>query len=96
MRSEQKGQFEVKLVFRSVKGRNKVNTETIGLESNDSKPLEVHVLPPQYTKNLLLSIPHRLLALGLRTGVFANVETLDDVFNKDNHEFTVCVPFKTQ
>ena len=72
------GKFDLIATFRNVKG-NSINDAT-----RSKKTLRFHIVSPQRTRNLVFSIAHRLLVIALRRGAIDGIETLDELFAKDN------------
>ena len=71
------GSFMLHLQIRNLKTNSLMNGE----KATQNTKLNFRIRTPSLADNLLYSIPHRLLVIGLRRGVFDNVADLNDLIH---------------
>lgn len=83
-----KAMFQVQLTIRNLK-TNFTDPEKAMTKSKLRSSLVFNILPPKKSSNLTFSIPHRLLAIGIRRGIFRDISSIDDLFALERHAVNV-------
>ncbi|KAK1473240.1 hypothetical protein CCUS01_17220 [Colletotrichum cuscutae] len=89
-RGSEKGMWTLQLTIRNLKTNKEMDAE--GAVRN--KTMQFRLSSPQQQSNLALSVPHRLLVIGLRRGVFEGLSTIDDLFDSELNRISIKDEFR--
>ncbi|KAJ0164326.1 hypothetical protein CTA2_1248 [Colletotrichum tanaceti] len=85
-RGHQQGMWTLRVTIRNLKTNKDLDAEAA---ETANRRIRFRITSPQQQSNLALSVPHRLLVIGLRRGVFEEIATIDDLFETDLHQISI-------